>query len=95
MKKKLLFFLILLSNILFGQSLNHAQIKLFRFGDFENEKPAVEYSDGTRLDVSDFGEDFNESFFAKDGVKRLQTWLVKNAKKCLFPMFGMPKDVIY
>lgn len=62
--------------------LNHAEIKLFRFGNFENEKPAVEYPDGTRFDVSEFGEDFNEQFFASDGVKRLQSWLEINGHKC-------------
>ena len=68
--------------IVSAQTLNHSQIKLFRFGSFENEKPAVEYPDGTRLDVSAFGEDYNEAFFAKDGVKRLQAWLATNAAKC-------------
>src|SRR6478736_2278565 len=68
--------------IVSAQTLNHSQIKLFRFGSFENEKPAVEYPDGARLDVSAFGEDYNEAFFAKDGVKRLQAWLTTNAAKC-------------
>ena len=66
----------------YAQTLNHSQIKLFRFGSFEDEKPAVEYPDGTRLDVSTFGEDYTETFFAKDGVKRLQAWLQVNAEKC-------------
>ncbi len=65
-----------------AQRLDHSQVKLFRFGSFENERPAVEYADGTRLDVSAFGEDFNEAFFAKDGVKRLQAWLTANAANC-------------
>lgn len=65
-----------------AQTHTHSQIKLFRFGNFENEKPAVEYPDGTRLDVSAFGEDYDEAFFAKDGIKRLQTWLASNEKKC-------------
>ncbi len=65
-----------------AQTLNHSQIKLFRFGNVETERPAVEYPDGTRLDVSAFGEDYNESFFAKDGIKRLQIWLEMNASRC-------------
>ncbi len=65
-----------------AQPSDHSKIKLFRFGSFENERPAVEYPDGTRLDVSKFGEDFNEKFFATGGVSRLQTWLSKNAKDC-------------
>lgn len=74
--------LMVVATISNAQSLNNSQIKLFRFGVFENEKPAVEYPDGTRLDVSAFGEDFNETFFAKDGIRRLQTWLATNATKC-------------
>jgi 2,4-didehydro-3-deoxy-L-rhamnonate hydrolase len=67
---------------LFAQPADNSNIKLFRFGSFEKERPAVEYPDGTRLDVSGFGEDFNEKFFATDGIARLQTWLASNAKKC-------------
>ena len=59
-----------------------AGIKLFRFGSFEKEKPAVEYPDGKRLDVSAFGEDYNENFFATNGIARLQKWLAVNAAKC-------------
>ncbi|WP_221393195.1 fumarylacetoacetate hydrolase family protein [Dyadobacter sp. NIV53] len=54
-------------------------MKLFRFGAFEQEKPGVELSDGTQIDVSAFGEDYNEKFFATDGVTRLSEWLKKNA----------------
>lgn len=84
MKNKLIIFILLMgvNNLLSAQSLNPAQIKLFRYGNFENEKPAVEYPNGTRLDVSTFGEDFNEKFFATDGIKRLQAWLAKNNSKC-------------
>ena len=63
-------------------AMSQASFKLFRFGGFEQEKPAVELTDGTRLDVSAFGEDYNEHFFATDGIKRLQTWLASNAAKC-------------
>ena len=66
----------------FAQTYDHSKIKLFRFGTFESERPAVEYPDGTRLDVSNFGEDYNEKFFATDGIIRLQTWLSTNARKC-------------
>lgn len=83
MKKIIITTLILVITLVaFGQSLNPTQIKLFRYGSLENEKPAVEYPDGTRIDVSAFGEDYNEAFFAKDGIKRLQIWLEKNVGKC-------------
>ena len=71
-----------LTMLVSAQTFDHSQIKLFRFGSMENEKPAVEYPDGKRLDVSKFGEDYSESFFAKDGIKRLQSWLAINAVKC-------------
>jgi len=54
-------------------------MKLFRFGAFEQEKPGVELPDGTQIDVSAFGEDYNEKFFATDGVTRLAEWLKTNA----------------
>lgn len=38
-------------------------MKLFRFGAFEQEKPGVELADGSKLDVSAFGEDYNEKFW--------------------------------
>lgn len=57
-------------------------IKLLRFGPFENEKPAVEMPDGTKIDVSAFGEDFTEKFFATDGISRLNSWVSQNASKC-------------
>ncbi len=83
MKKLLVIAYILLMTVaVSAQTLNHSLIKLFRFGSFENEKPAVEYPDGTRLDISAFGEDYNEAFFAKDGIKRLQSWLQLNSGKC-------------
>ncbi|MDX2248475.1 MAG: fumarylacetoacetate hydrolase family protein [Bacteroidia bacterium] len=82
MKKILLLFLIVFSKTLIAQTLDPAAIKLFRFGEIQKEKPAVEYPDGTRLDVTAFGEDYNEKFFETDGVNRLQNWLIQNATKC-------------
>lgn len=57
-------------------------MKLLRFGEFEKEKPAVELADGTRIDVSTFGEDYNEAFFANNGIERLQNWLKTNQTNC-------------
>ena len=53
-------------------------MKLIRCGVIGKERPGVLLSDGTRLDVSAFGEDFNEQFFATDGIIRLEKWLVAN-----------------
>lgn len=57
-------------------------MKLIRFGAIGNEKPGVQLKDGTRLDVSDFGQDFNEDFFGGDGLTRLKKWLDSNAESC-------------
>ncbi len=57
-------------------------MKLIRFGNKGEEKPAVILSDGKRIDVRKFGEDYNESFFADDGITRLESWLEKNANSC-------------
>lgn len=53
-------------------------MKLIRFGKAGKEKPGIELSNGTRIDVSKFGEDYSEAFFASNGVKRLETWLEEN-----------------
>jgi len=57
-------------------------MKLIRFGTIGNERPGVQLQDGTRLDVTSFGEDFNENFFGKGGIDRLRTWLVANQATC-------------
>lgn len=57
-------------------------MKLIRFGKLGNEKPGVEFNDGTRIDVSQFGEDYTQNFFEKNGLFRLKEWLEENKKKC-------------
>lgn len=57
-------------------------MRLLRFGEFEQEKPAVELLDGTLIDVSAFGEDYTEKFFATDGLARLAAWVEINAEAC-------------
>jgi len=52
-------------------------MKLFRFGEPGAEKPGVLIGN-KHYDVSDFGEDYGENFFASDGLVRLETWLSKN-----------------
>jgi 2,4-didehydro-3-deoxy-L-rhamnonate hydrolase len=58
------------------------KMKLLRFGEFENEKPALELENGKRIDISAFGEDFNENFFKNDGLFKLSQWLEKEATNC-------------
>lgn len=54
-------------------------MKLVRFGESGSESPGVLQGDDTILDVSGFGEDYNEAFFGSDGLGRLEKWLVANA----------------
>ncbi|HEX8529170.1 MAG TPA: fumarylacetoacetate hydrolase family protein [Cytophagales bacterium] len=56
-------------------------MKLIRFGDSGREKPGLILPEGTRVDVSAFGEDYNETFFATDGLIRLRDWVRDNARK--------------
>jgi 2,4-diketo-3-deoxy-L-fuconate hydrolase len=54
-------------------------MKLIRFGEPGRERPGVLLRDGSRLDVSDFGSDYNEDFFGNGGLQSLQQWLEKNS----------------
>ena len=53
-------------------------MKLIRFGAFEMEKPGVQLADGRRVDVSGWVKDYNEDFFANDGLILLENYLDKN-----------------
>ena len=49
-------------------------MKLIRVGLAGKEKPAL-LINGKTMDVSPFGEDFGETFFATDGIARLRKWM--------------------
>ena len=53
-------------------------MKILRFGEPGKEKPGV-LVNGEMFDVSAFGQDYNEDFFASNGLDRLSTWLKSNA----------------
>ena len=57
-------------------------MKLIRFGRNGQEKPGLELDNGSRIDVSAFGEDYNELFFGSDGANRLAEWLEHNEWQC-------------
>ena len=57
-------------------------MKLIRFGAVGKEKPGVQLENGTRLDVTAFGRDYNEDFFGTDGLAQLKAWLAKNESNC-------------
>ena len=53
-------------------------MKLIRFGEPGRERPGVIAHDGTRLDVSGFVREYDEAFFADDGLSLLKQWLKEN-----------------
>jgi 2,4-diketo-3-deoxy-L-fuconate hydrolase len=53
-------------------------MKLIRFEENGIIKPGIINEQGQRLDVSAFGEDYNERFFETNGIERLKTWLASN-----------------
>ncbi|NGM63663.1 fumarylacetoacetate hydrolase family protein [Sphingobacterium sp. SGR-19] len=52
-------------------------MKLIRFGEFGKEKIGVQI-DGVNYDVSAFGGDYNEQFFAENGLTRLEEFVKAN-----------------
>ncbi|KAA5546623.1 fumarylacetoacetate hydrolase family protein [Adhaeribacter rhizoryzae] len=77
-------------------------MKLIRFGQPGSEKPGLLLPDGSRLDVSAFGEDYTEDFFQNNGLTRLATWLAQNqesaprvaAEERLGPPIARPGKII-
>ncbi len=57
-------------------------MKLIRFGTEGNEKPGIQLADGSWIDISAFGEDYNEAFFGAGGLDRLEDWLVIHQENC-------------
>lgn len=55
-------------------------MKLIRFGEVNKEKTGVILND-ILYDTSSFGEDYNEQFFASDGLGRLQKFIELNHGK--------------
>jgi len=57
-------------------------MKLIRLGKPGNEYPGVLDSNGRKLDVRAFIEDYDESFFSSDGISRLNQWVKSHADTC-------------
>ena len=54
-------------------------MKLIRFGEPGSESPGIVAEGDTRLDISAFMADYDEAFFANDGLSQLSRWLKLNA----------------
>jgi 2,4-diketo-3-deoxy-L-fuconate hydrolase len=50
-------------------------MKLARFGEPGSERPGVLLDDGTRVDASAVVRDYDEAFFAGDGIQALAAWM--------------------
>ena len=57
-------------------------MKLIRFGTPGSEQPGLMLADGTLVDVSNFGQDYDQSFFESGGFTRLQFWYDQNEQNC-------------
>jgi 2,4-diketo-3-deoxy-L-fuconate hydrolase len=58
-------------------------MKLIRFGEIGREKPGVLLEDGARLDVSGYGADYDDAFFASGGIGKLRNWVAKQGDTSL------------
>ncbi len=57
-------------------------MKLFRFGRAGAEKPGLIVDGVGRVDVSAFGEDYDEAFFGSDGPARLARFYAEQPEQC-------------
>ncbi|HEV7501368.1 MAG TPA: fumarylacetoacetate hydrolase family protein [Vicinamibacteria bacterium] len=56
-------------------------MKLIRFGVAGHEKPGLQLEDGTRIDASGFGSDYDEAFFGRGALGPLREWLAASGAK--------------
>jgi 2-keto-4-pentenoate hydratase/2-oxohepta-3-ene-1,7-dioic acid hydratase in catechol pathway len=56
-------------------------MKLIRVGEAGRERPGVQLPDGSRVDVSAFGSDYDENFFGGDGLERLRDWCERDGSR--------------
>jgi 2,4-didehydro-3-deoxy-L-rhamnonate hydrolase len=54
-------------------------MKLIRWGNVGAEKPGILTDQGVRLDLSAFGCDFDENFFASGGLQKLASWVTSHS----------------
>jgi 2-keto-4-pentenoate hydratase/2-oxohepta-3-ene-1,7-dioic acid hydratase in catechol pathway len=54
-------------------------VKLIRFGEPGQERPGLQLPDGERVDVSAFGQDYDERFFGGGGLRALREWAARAA----------------
>lgn len=57
-------------------------MKLIRFGSPGQEKPGLQLAGNTLVDVSGFGQDYDQSFFESGGMQKLSSWYDQNKGSC-------------
>ena len=57
-------------------------MKLIRFGSPGQEKPGLQLAGNTLVDVSGFGQDYDQSFFESGGMQKLSSWYDQNKESC-------------
>ena len=69
-------------------------MKLIRKGEPNEESPGLLLPDGREVDVSSFGEDYDEVFFETNGLERLSEWLKENGEDLppfpVYERYGSP-----
>src|SRR5918993_2257290 len=58
-------------------------MKLFRYGTPGAEKPGVVNADGEHCELRGFQYDYDEAFFAGDGLNILASWIESNPGSCI------------
>ncbi|HUG52742.1 MAG TPA: fumarylacetoacetate hydrolase family protein [Vicinamibacteria bacterium] len=56
-------------------------MKLIRFGEPGREKPGLQLEDGTRVDASSLGSDYDEAFLGEEGLGDLRRWLARDGAR--------------
>ncbi len=77
-------------------------MRLIRFGERGGERPGLLLADGTRIDASAFGQDWNQTFFSGDGLVWLSEWARLNAPRAprvsedarLGPCIATPSKIV-
>lgn len=77
-------------------------MKLLRFGDPGCERPGLQLADGRRIDASACAPDYDEAFFATNGVQTLREWVEHNGGRApsvgpdvrLGPVVARPSKIV-
>jgi len=77
-------------------------MRLIRWGEPGAEQPGILTNQGVRLDVSALASDFDEHFFASEGLQKLKAWMASHTSAApripdsarLGPPIGRPSKIV-